>query len=139
MYVELLENDLHDSCHYSSTTCKQKLSNVATCAREKSGFEKLNSIVQRAVIEHGDREVRKHALLGDPSLHYMSRQEEEVESDFPLCNGEKPNLKGTVSSTDGEVSDIEVSEAADTRGIVLGSLFGVVVLVLLVVVVKFRL
>merc|ERR1712176_1170219 len=119
MYVELLEADLRDSCHYSTVTCSQKLSNVATCARGRSGFDTLDPVIQTAVMDHGDRAVRKHSKLGNPSLHYMSRQEEEVGDDFQLCpesvtvvvdgSGETPYLKGSVS----DAVDVSVSSTAE--------------------------
>merc|ERR1712232_1056657 len=152
MYVELLEANLSDSCHYSTVACSRKLSNVATCAREKVGFEALDPIFQTAVTVHGDRVVRKHSKLGNPSLHYMSRQEEEVGDDFQLCSesvtvvvdgsGETPYLKGSVSdAVDVSVSSTaEDADAGTSRGaLVLGVLFGVAALVLMVVVVKTRL
>jgi len=152
MYVEILEADLSDSCHYSTISCSRKLSNVATCARGKLGFEALDPIVQAAVMDHGDRAVRKHSKLGNPSLHYMSRQEEEIEDDFQLCSeaagvvgggdGETPYLKGSVSgAVDVTVaSTVEEADAGTSRGaLVLGVLFGVVALVFVVVVVTTRL
>merc|ERR1712232_650992 len=152
MYVEILEADLSDSCQYSTIACSRKLSNVATCAREKLGFEALDPIVQTAVMVHGDRVVRKHSKLGNPSLHYTSRQEEEIEDDFQLCsetvavvvggNGETPYLKGSASGAiDVSVpSTVEEADAGASRGtLVLSVLFGVAALVLVVVVVKARL
>jgi len=43
MYVELLEADLRDSCHYSTFTCSQKLSNVP---RARGGVPVLKLSIQ---------------------------------------------------------------------------------------------